>query len=197
MNRFPSVIFDLACGNGRDAAFFADHGVPVIGADLSKVGIASAQALACKVVRENRRRSLVFLQADLTMAESWQVIAQAAASILRRDGRRLYYGRFLLHALPADDRTRLLQHLGGALRPEDIAVFEFRTPLDAARPKAIDHRRWYVDPAALGQELAGMGMHARLDAFTTRLAVWGDEDPHVARVTVTRVLATEPRAAYC
>src|SRR5262245_6981517 len=39
----PAFVIDLACGNGRDALFFAGMQVPVVGVDRSESGIEAAE----------------------------------------------------------------------------------------------------------------------------------------------------------
>jgi hypothetical protein len=97
----------------------------------------------------------------------------------------MYYGRFLLHAMAPGRRHAVLAQLAHAMQPPDLALFEFRTPLDAALPKRRVHRRWYVDQGELSRGVAGLGLNLDVDETGTGLAVFGDEDPHVARVTVT------------
>jgi hypothetical protein len=90
-----------------------------------------------------------------------------------------------------DERSLMLEHLGAALCDDDAAVFEFRIPIDEGRPKLSDHRRWYLDPDALREQMARFGISMAVDAVGSGLAVMSDEDPIVARVTMRR--SQDPR----
>ena len=160
----PAVIVDLGCGNGRDSYYFASMGLAVIAIDQSAVGIAAARSLA---PRSPAAAEIQFLKADLTTATPWQAVTEA-----RDDGpagRRMYYGRFLLHAMAPGRRHAVLAQLAHAMQHPDLALFEFRTPLDAALPKRRVHRRWYVDHADLARGVAVWGFTWML---TRPVPVW-------------------------
>jgi SAM-dependent methyltransferase len=180
MKPAPAVIVDLGCGNGRDSHYFASMGLAVIGIDRSAVGVAAARSLA---LRSTGAADVHFLKADLTTAVPWRAVAAALDGV--QSDRCVYYGRFLLHTMTPGRRLTVLSHLARTMQSGDLAVFEFRTPLDAELPKQCPHRRWYVDHADLARGLAGLGLNLDVDETGTGLAIFGEEDPHVARVTLT------------
>jgi SAM-dependent methyltransferase len=179
------AIVDLACGNGRDTFHFSHHGHAAIGIDRSTAAIKAATEVSRR--RPGPWEPPTFVTADLSSAECWHALGDFVSTA----GPTLFYGRFLLHAMSPDERSLMLEHLGAALCDDDAAVFEFRIPIDEGRPKLSDHRRWYLDPDALREQMARFGISMAVDAVGSGLAVMSDEDPIVARVTMRR--SQDPR----
>jgi len=178
------ALVDLGCGNGRDTLHFAAIGLDVLGLDNSPTGIASARAAAAATDAVHGQ-ILRFLCYDLTSKVAWEDLV-ATLDAQDATGIRVYYGRFLLHAVSPDSRRAIVSYLARAMQEGDIGVFEFRTPVDASLPKHRAHERWYVDPVELANEINRLGLQLRIDEIGTGLAPWGNEDPHVARVTITK-----------
>jgi len=94
----PGRALDLACGEGRNAVWLAEHGWQVTGVDFSPVGLAKASRLA----REH--------DVDVEWVE---------ADVVEWDPPRATFDLvivFYLH-LPATERTRVLAHAQDALAP--------------------------------------------------------------------------------
>jgi SAM-dependent methyltransferase len=94
----PGRALDLACGEGRNAVWLAEHGWQVTGVDFSPVGLAKAVRLA----REH--------DVDVEWVE---------ADVVEWDPPRATFDLvivFYLH-LPATERTRVLAHAQDALAP--------------------------------------------------------------------------------
>ncbi len=94
----PGRALDLACGEGRNAVWLAEHGWQVTGVDFSPVGLAKAGRLA----REHDV-DVEWVEADVV---EWDPPRAAFDLVIV----------FYLH-LPATNRTRVLAHAQDALAP--------------------------------------------------------------------------------
>jgi SAM-dependent methyltransferase len=92
----PGRALDLACGEGRNAVWLAEHGWQVTGVDFSPVGLAKAGRLA-----RDHDVDVEWVEADVV---EWDP-ARAAFDLVIV---------FYLH-LPATERTRVLAHAQDAL----------------------------------------------------------------------------------
>ena len=120
----PGRALDLACGEGRNAAWLAEHGWSVTGVDFSAVALEKARRLA-----EARGVEAEWMHADLTDFEPergaydlvvvlyLQLAAAERSRILRHAGAAVAPGGVLL--VVAHDRSNLVSGWGG---PQDPAV---------------------------------------------------------------------------
>ena len=97
----------------------------------------------------------------------------------------LVYARFLLHAIDEPSEDGLLDRVADLLRQRGgIFAAEFRTLADAALLKeAQPHYRRYVDPDALCAKLESRGLSIASRVEGRGMAVYKNEDAHVARIT--------------
>ena len=120
----PGRALDLACGEGRNAIWLAEHGWQVTGVDFSDVALAKASQLA-----RNRQVNPTWVQADLldyhppaaafelVIVFYMQVPAGDRRTILQRAARAVAVGGTLL--LVGHDSRNLEHGYGG---PQDPAV---------------------------------------------------------------------------
>jgi len=94
----PGRALDLACGEGRNAIWLAEHGWKTTGVDFSAVALAKATQFA-----ERRNVDIQWIEADLA---NWEPEASSYDLVL------LAYVQ-----LPAAARTSLHRHAATALRP--------------------------------------------------------------------------------
>jgi SAM-dependent methyltransferase len=92
----PGRALDLACGEGRNAVWLAEHGWQVTGVDFSPVGLAKAGRLA-----RDHDVDVEWVEADVV---EWDPPRAAFDLVIV----------FYLH-LPATERTRVLAHAQDAL----------------------------------------------------------------------------------
>lgn len=106
----PVHCLDLGCGNGRFAAFLAEHGLEAdyLGVDLSPALIASA--------RRRNPPSARFLEADLLDGASWRELAGHSFDLI------VLFG--VLHHIPSfASRRQVVQGSTTLLRPGGLLVY--------------------------------------------------------------------------
>ena len=119
----PGTALDVACGEGRNAIWLAEHGWRVTGVDFSAVGLAKAAVLATE-----RGTEVEWVEADLTKWDPpaaydlvavlyLQLPAELRRGVFRRLAPSVAPGGTLL--VVAHDRSNLTEGHGG---PQDPAV---------------------------------------------------------------------------
>jgi tellurite methyltransferase len=128
-------ILDLGCGEGRDSVFFATEGFDVVGADVSRAGIAKGRRLAA--ARGARVRWLVADMARLTDAADFDLVYSCGA----------------IHYVPRRQRARLFGRLQACTRPDGYhAVIVFTgSSIYVEKGEVID----YFEPGELARAYAG------------------------------------------
>lgn len=172
-----AAVIDLGCGNGRDAVFFADRGLPVTAIDSSSYAVAAARALV------GGRQGIDVVEGD--------VLEHGRLTALRnsvRGGSVLFYARFLLNGLTEKEEQRFLKELGDAILPGDVVALEHRTDLDATLKKARfrSFRRFVPADDTLNQ-LQGLGFEVLDQQSGTGLAKFEREDPEVVRILARKL----------
>ena len=166
---FSSVI-DFGCGNGRDAEFFSRMNKTVVAVDRSYEGLALLE------------HSSPQIQAVQCNFESDSSLNQLA-TLVNCAAPRLFYARFLLHAIPDDARRNLFSWWRSNLLPGDFLALEFRTDRDSNLPKQTqEHFREGLNPGVVAHQVieAGLGITYHVEGFG--LAKFGVDDAHVARI---------------
>jgi SAM-dependent methyltransferase len=168
----PPTVLDLGCGDGRDAVHFANAGCRVIGIDSSARGLARARARAGAA-----NVAAVFYRHDLAEPDALPGLDLPAGPVL-------FYGRFLLHDLPAPAEQRLLTAVASRARPGDLLALEAR--IELGRWTYGRHYRRPLEPAPLQARLERDGWTI-VDSLTgTGLAPHAGEDPQVLRVVARK-----------
>jgi len=122
----PGRALDVACGEGRNAIWLANHGWHVVGVDFSAEGLKRAQQLALRSGVANRVDfRLVDVVIDAPPAESFDAVIVAYLQLeqgarraaLRNVAAALAPGGTML--VVGHDTTNLTEGAGG---PQDVAV---------------------------------------------------------------------------
>lgn len=171
-------LIDVGCGTGRDALFFASHGLSVVGVDASETAIGICRSLQ----RESGLKSASFLQASVDDADLLDQVAR-----YRSDGPPTVYARFFLHAITDEQEDRFLSFARSICADGGLLAAEFRTIRDAAQKKVTpDHYRRFMEPVAFLEK-------AHRHDFTTSyyvegfgFAKYGADDAYVARCILSR-----------
>lgn len=172
------TVVDIGCGDGRDSIYFASQGREVLGLDRAGVAIDHAREKASQAGLDRARFEVCDLADGAALAE-----------VLGEEGGRprVFYSRFLLHAIDARTQDALLDAVGARSRSGDSFVAEFRTDKDEKLAKAHpQHFRRYQSAADLLADLRGRGWVVDYDLESSGLAPWGDEDPVLCRVVARR-----------
>jgi SAM-dependent methyltransferase len=179
------LLFELGCGNGRDALFFAAQGQRVVACDRSAVAISLLNDRADLDKFHHRPR---FLQADF--AELHRVYDKSHEPI------DAIYSRFTLHAVPADVQTAALAWSAEHLRPGGQLLVEVRSVKGSlygkGEPAERDafihdgHYRRFLRVEELTDEVAGLGLDIVEAIEAAGLAVYKDDDPVLIRLTARK-----------
>lgn len=177
-----STVFEIGCGNGRDAMFMARNGLRVLANDASIVAIDWVRKQA---------ESLPLSHAPLLIATPVELLDDRNAGELDA-----VYMRFLLHAVEASVATVGLKWAFRNLRQGGRLFVEARSVRGSlygkGRPAGRDafihddHYRRFIRLQELQDEVDGIGF--RVDEFVEAdgLAVHGNDNPVVIRVFATR-----------
>lgn len=176
-----SDLLEIGCGNGRDAAYFAELGHRVTAVDPSSEAIRMAKLTFSE-------STVDFLVGSLS--EDIEPL---------QGGFEAVYCRFVLHAMTADEELATLQGAFGVLVPEGVLMLETRSTKDALASKGavlsprerIDgHYRRFADRIVLESVLTSVGFEIIETKEAANLAPYGDENP-----TVLRIIARKPEQA--
>ena len=183
-----SSIFEIGCGNGRDAIFMARNGLRVFASDASQVAIDG--------VRE-RAQALPSIHALRLIAQPIELLDDRLAGELDA-----VYMRFILHAIQGDVASIGLRWAFRNLRQGGRLFVEARSVRGSlygvGRPAGRDaffqdeHYRRFIRLQELSEEIAAIGFRLDESVEAEGLAVHGSDNPVVIRLFVTR---TERRTA--
>jgi SAM-dependent methyltransferase len=179
-----AAVFEIGCGNGRDALFMAQKGLRVFASDLSRIAIDRL-----------RTRSL---PAD---SHAIRLVARPMELLDDRHAGELgvVYMRFVLHAVTKDIASAGLAWAQRNLQANGRLFIEARSVRGslygrgqgAGRDAFIDdgHYRRFIRSEELRDELVGIGLRVDQLIEADGLAPLGIDDPVLIRVFATRVAA--------
>lgn len=171
-----NTIIDIACGNGRDSAFFSNHFEKVFGVDASKEAIEGCTEYAKKRLIDNAS----FLQASVTSPEFIQTLSKLRGELVEK--KTIVYARFFLHAITQSEEKVFFDSLKASLRTGDILALEFRTTRDASGQKATpEHYRRFVSPPTVYSELESRKFSLRYCTEGFGMAKYKNDDAYIAR----------------
>ncbi len=175
----PDAVLDIGCGDGRDAAAFAQVGLRVLGLDQSAVAVERAY---------DRAEQLgVGDHADFEVCDVSDTHALSRALQQFRDqydAPVLFYLRFFLHSITSEVQEGLLSRIESVARAGDVFAAEFRTDEDEKRKKTFgNHYRRFQSAAGFRAALeTRFGFEVLSDKESDGLSPYGDEDPVLYRV---------------
>ncbi len=180
-----ALLFELGCGNGRDALFFADQGLRVVACDRSAVAIQKLSDRPDLVRFQHRPR---FVTADF--AELARVYDHTHEPL------DVVYSRFTLHAVPVEIQSAALAWSALHLREEGKLLIEVRSVKGSlygkGEPAERDayihdgHYRRFLRIEELSAEVAGLGLEIVDATESAGVAVYKDDDPVVIRMTARK-----------
>ena len=186
-----SSIFEIGCGNGRDAVFMARNGLRVLASDASTIAIDR-------------------LREQTWALEPNHVLRLIATPVERLEDRHAgtldaVYMRFFLHAVEAPVASSALNWAFRNLRPGGRLFAEARSVLGSlygkGRPAGRDafihddHYRRFIRTPELEAEIVEIGFRVDEIVEADGLAVHGSDNPVVVRVFATRQLPQQSRAS--
>ena len=171
-----SAVFELGCGNGRDALFFAELGHRVTACDRSSVAIRNLKAALDEREFAHPPTLVVGEMGALPPARELDVV----------------YSRFTLHAVSKREASHALGWAFANLRPGGRLFAEARSVRGSLYGKGEEvardtflfnsHTRRFLRRDELVDELTGLGFAIDECIEAAGLAVHKDDDPVVIRV---------------
>lgn len=174
----PSDLIDIGCGNGRDSFYFESQGWRVTGIDSSAAAIAHCNLTALSLDSDCK-----FFQRDAGDRE----LVDLLEARLRCKARVFVYARFFLHSISEKTQAAFLDGLEQLLAPGARVCLEYRTIEDANLLKVEEeHYRRYIHVSDIHAAMLGRRFDLEFIRIGHRMAVYGPEDPHVARMIFRR-----------
>lgn len=182
-----TTVFELGCGNGRDALFLAANGLRVTACDASPVAVA-------------RLRDRIGGHMDGKANPDVFVAWMSGLGPERHNALDAIYMRFVLHAVPRDEASHGIRwswsslKTGGALFIETRSVnsdlYGVGTSLAMMPSCRMATYRRFIRRRELTSELEGHGFQLEEVVEDRGLATLGSDDP-----VVIRVIARKPSQA--
>jgi SAM-dependent methyltransferase len=181
-SRFPSQrnLIDVGCGNGRDTFFFAQRREKVVGIDASKIAIDKCNKIKIGLGAKNAE----FVAADISVNGA---VKRKFDDLDFPSDSCAFYARFFLHAITGEAQKAFFDFFAPRMTTSCIMCLEFRTAQDRDEYKVFsDHFRRFIDPYQLSSEVARLGLKTEYFDHGKGLAVYGAEDPYIARLVFSR-----------
>lgn len=172
-----SSLVEVGCGNGRDAAFFARRGHPVLGLDISAEAIELSRG-------KHKNPALIFANAPLSGVRE-----------THRGKFDAVYSRFCLHAMNLDEEVETLEAAAAVLRPRGMLFVECRSINDplarlgeviSPTERIHGHYRRFIIKDELISRATGAGFDVVNVVESNGLAMFGKEDPVVIRLEAVK-----------
>jgi SAM-dependent methyltransferase len=183
-----ATVFELGCGNGRDALFFAAAGRRVVAIDRS--------ASAIEYVRSRAAIMALALPPRLVAADFSDLAGTWVNEI------DVVYSRFTMHAVPESVADGMLAWAQKALRPGGRLLIEARSVLGAlygvGSPAGRDafihdgHFRRFIRRDELERSVLDLGFEIESSVESDGLARHLDDDPVVIRLIARRPAVGAP-----
>ena len=168
-------LIEIGCGNGRDACFFARSGYDVVAIDRSPEAVEAASF---------EGTSARFLAGTLP-----SLVSEIGAPF------EVVYSRFVIHAMPLSEEEELLDSIDTILAPDGRIFIECRSINDpmsrlgevlSPTERIHGHYRRFIVLDEFRERLTRRGFVIEDQIESDGLAVYGDEDPVVIRVTARK-----------
>ncbi len=172
----PSMkIIELGCGTGRDAFYFSENGISIIGIDQSEIAIKQNKLLMNEFDSSD---SLEFVVDDFTNdLEKYSDIVGV-------------YSRFTLHSVSKDDQDNITEQVYNSLLENGLFLIECRTNKDplihqgqkiGPGERFTDHYRRFINANEFLRFLLNLGFNLEYFIESDNLASFHSENPIVAR----------------
>lgn len=182
-----ATVFEVGCGNGRDALYLARSGLRVLASDPSPVALAEVRSHMLRDPFPHRLRLVNRPMENLDDRHAGELDA--------------IYMRFVLHAVTAEVASVGLRWASRNLRAGGRLLVEARSVRGSlygkGRPVGRDaffqegHYRRFIRADELRNEIVGIGFGVDELVEAGGLAVRGGDDPVVIRVFATRARANQ------
>lgn len=174
-----SLVIDLGCGNGRDSRYLNSF-FDVVGIDQSEEAIEF-----CKAQRRSNAEKIKKLDFRVLPIEDKNICEIFQTDYIKSEYVNVFvYARFFLHAIDKAQYESFWDFVKCLSQIYSVSVgVEFRTNEDEKNFKQFpDHFRRFLDPTAVVADAEGRGFRVRKIQKGYGLAIYKNENPHLARI---------------
>lgn len=169
-------LIEFGCGNGRDAAFFASHGLAVTALDASINAIELCQRRFCE-------RNLKFNKFVLGESD----IKSCFFDTKHVEEKTVLYARFFLHAISDEEEAIFLDLAQELIGPGSIIALEYRSSGDEENQKEFgQHFRRYLKHNDICDRVSKSGFDLVYQIEGRGFAKYKSEDALVGRCIAKR-----------
>ncbi len=162
-----NFLFEFGCGNGRDASYMSKYFKKIFAFDISKEAIKS---------NKNKYKNIKSLSFEICDINEPLHIKKY------KKLKKIIYARFFLHSLTINEIKNFLSLISKLLNKNEKVFVEYRTHLDKNKKKFFkNHFRNFLNPKKIIELCAKEKLRNIYSISSNGLAVFKDEDPHVAR----------------
>jgi adenylylsulfate kinase-like enzyme/SAM-dependent methyltransferase len=174
-------VLDYGCGNGRDTFFFANFS-NALGLDVSPAAITTCNAFKVSHNNSNRVHFKEIVEGDI-------------GNVIRDFQPTLFYARFVLHAMTAQQESQLLDTLAKTLSPDCYLAIECRTIRDplfllgtkiSATERIFGHYRRFIVPEELVESFGRRGFDVISQSESRGVSPLENDDPALLRLLLRR-----------
>jgi adenylylsulfate kinase-like enzyme len=174
-------VIDYGCGNGRDTFFFSNFS-NALGLDISPAAIKTCNAFKGSHNNSNRVHFKEIVEGDID-------------NVIRDFQPTLFYMRFVLHAMTAQQESQLLDTLAKTLSPDCYLAIECRTIRDplfllgtkiSATERIYGHYRRFIIPEEIVESLRRRGFEVISQSESRGVSPIENDDPALLRLLLRR-----------
>lgn len=170
-------MFELGCGNGRDARYFAGLGMDLLAIDMSSSAI--------QMLNDENIQNAKFVCGDFVNSEYH-----------KENTYDYVYSRFTIHAINQNQQSMLIQNIFTTLKKNGKFFVEVRgvhddlfgkgEPLERNAFFYDNHYRRFIVMDEFTNELENNGFRIEYAEESTGFAPYGNDDPCVIRVVAVK-----------
>ncbi len=165
-------LLDWGCGNGRDGLFLSQFAAKVVMFDSSSKAISVIN----DVIKKESITNSIAQVFDINNSNNYEDFD---------GGDIVHYARFFLHAIDDSGMSNFFRHLNEISKKmnRSLAVFEYRIEEDQENLYYTygNHSRWLRAPSTIVREMSDRGWELKFEDIGKGLAVFGEENPLIAR----------------
>lgn len=163
-----NILFEFGCGNGRDASYMSRFYKKTFAFDLSK------NAIQMNKKKYKNLKSLFFNVCDISKYFD--------TNFYKKFNKKVVYARFFLHSLTDDEINFFISLTSKLMKKDEKIYLEYRTHLDKNKKKFFKkHYRNFLNPNKIIKLYSKKKFKNIYSVSGHGLAVFNNEDPHVAR----------------